>query len=116
MRAYEIRGGGLDGLALVDRPDPPLGAGQVRVRMRAASLNYRDLKVAEQVTRTIVPLSDGAGDVVEVGPGVTRVAPGDRVMGSFFQGWIDGPFDPAVRRSSLGGGRDGVLAERVVLE
>ncbi len=115
MRAYEIRGGGLDGLALVDRPDPPLGAGQVRVRMRAASLNYRDLKVAEQATRTIVPLSDGAGDVVEVASGVTRVAPGDRVMGSFFQGWIDGPFDPAVRRTSLGGGRDGVLAERVVL-
>jgi NADPH:quinone reductase-like Zn-dependent oxidoreductase len=116
MRAYEIRGGGLDGLALVDRPDPPLAPGQVRVRVRAASLNYRDLKVAEQVTRTIVPLSDGAGDVIEVGPRVTAVRPGDRVAGSFFQGWVDGPFDPAVRRTSLGGGRDGVLAERVVLE
>lgn len=116
MRAYEIRGGGLDGLALVDRPEPPMGPGQVRVRMRAASLNYRDLKVAEQVTRPRVPLSDGAGDVLEVGPGVTTVRVGDRVAGSFFQGWIDGPFDPAVRRTSLGGGRDGVLAEQVILE
>src|SRR5512142_1554561 len=108
MRAYEIRGGGIDGLTLVDRPDPHPGPRQVVVRMRAASLNYRDLKVAEQVSRPLVPLSDGAGEVVEVGPGAVALRPGDRVAGAFFQGWLDGPFDPSMRRSALGGGRDGV--------
>ena len=116
MRAFEVRGGGIEGLTLVERPEPRPGPEQVVVRMRAASLNYRDLKVAEQVKRPTVPLSDGAGEVVEVGAAVTTLKPGDRVAGSFFQGWIDGPFDPAMGRSSLGGGRDGVLAERVLLE
>jgi NADPH:quinone reductase-like Zn-dependent oxidoreductase len=95
----------------------------VRVRIRATSLNYRDLLVASGTyarggppRRPLVPLSDGAGEVVEVGPGVTRLRPGDRVAGAFFQRWVDGPFDAEKGASALGGAVDGVLAEEVVLE
>jgi NADPH:quinone reductase-like Zn-dependent oxidoreductase len=124
MRAWELRGDGLDTLGLAERASPRPGPGQVRVRMRAASLNYRDLLVASgqyarggPPKRPLVPLSDGAGEIVEVGPGVTTLRVGDRVMGSFFQRWIDGPFTPDLAASALGGGsQDGVLAEEVVLE
>jgi len=123
MRAWELRGDGLDTLTLAERASPRPGPGQVRVRMRAASLNYRDLLVASgqyarggPPKRPLVPLSDGAGEVVELGPGVTDLRLGDRVMGSFFQRWIDGPFAPDLAASALGGGsQDGVLAEEVVL-
>ncbi len=123
MRAWELRGNGLETLALAEREPPRPGPGQVVVRMRAASLNYRDLLVAGgsyarggPPRRPLVPLSDGAGEVVEVGPGVTRLRPGDRVAGAFFQKWIDGPFDAEKGASALGGAIDGVLAEQVVLE
>jgi NADPH:quinone reductase-like Zn-dependent oxidoreductase len=124
MRAWELRGDGVETLAVGERETPRPGPGQVRVRMRAASLNYRDLLVADgkyarggPSRRPLVPLSDGAGEVVEVGPGVTALRPGDRVMGAFFQRWIDGPFTPELAASALGGGStDGVLAEEVVLE
>ncbi len=122
MRAWELRGAGLDTLALVERPAPRPGPGQVRVRIRATSLNYRDLLVAEGRYRRgtlklpLVPLSDGAGEVVEAGPGVTRVGPGDRVAGAFFQRWVDGPFGADQGASALGGAIDGVLAEEVILE
>ncbi len=122
MRAYELRGGSLDQLALAERPTPRPGPGQVRVRIRAASLNYRDLLVATgrygrgQPLYPLIPLSDGAGEVVEVGPGVSRLRPGDRVAGAFFQTWVDGPFTREHAASALGGAIDGVLAEEVVLE
>jgi NADPH:quinone reductase-like Zn-dependent oxidoreductase len=122
MRAYELRSGGLDSLAVVERPSPRPGPGQVSVRIRATSLNYRDLMVASgsygrgQPRYPLIPLSDGAGEVLEVGPGVTRLRPGDRVAGAFFQKWVDGPFGEAAGASALGGGIDGVLAEEVVLE
>ncbi len=123
MRAWELRGNGVDTLALVERERPRPGPGQVLVRIRAASLNYRDLLVASGTyarggppRRPLVPLSDGAGEVVAVGPGVTRLRPGDRVAGAFFQRWIDGPFDAGKGASALGGAIDGVLAEEVVLE
>src|SRR6185436_18061776 len=64
----------------------------------------------------LVPLSDGAGEVIEVGSGVTRVAPGDRVAGTFFQNWVDGPFDASHGATALGGAIDGVLAEQVVFD
>lgn len=123
MRVWELRGDGVETLALVERDAPRPGPGQVRVRIRAASLNYRDLLVASGAyarggpqKRPLVPLSDGAGEVVELGAGVDWLSPGDRVMGSFFQRWIDGPFAPALAGSALGGGStDGVLAEEVVL-
>ena len=122
MRAYELRGESLDTLVAVERPIPRPGSGQVRVRIRATSLNYRDLLIAdghygrEGAKLPVVPLSDGAGEVVEIGPGVTRLAPGDRVASTFFQAWSDGPFDSEKAASALGGALDGVLAEQVLLE
>lgn len=122
MKTYELRGKGLDALTLAERPEPRPGPGQVLVRMRAASLNYRDLLIAKgqygrgELRYPLVPLSDGAGEVVEVGPGVTQLAVKDRVAGAFFQKWVDGPFDPEKGNSALGGAIDGVLSEYVVLE
>ena len=87
--------GDLDGLRMEERPDPRPGPGQVRIRVRAAALNYRDLLIikgiySRNLALPLVPLSDGAGEVVEVGPGVTRFAVGARVAGIFMQTWIDG--------------------------
>src|SRR5688572_24250034 len=122
MRAYELRGNGIETLALVERPAPEPGPGQVLVRVRAVSLNYRDLLIARgtypfgQPKLPLVPLSDGAGEVIEIGPGVTGLVRGDRVIGAFFQRWIDGPLDPDKAASAQGGAIDGVLAEHVVFE
>jgi NADPH:quinone reductase-like Zn-dependent oxidoreductase len=121
MRAWEIRGGfGIDKLALAERTDPSPGAGQVLVRMKAWSLNYRDLLVVKgqynpRLKLPFVPLSDGAGEVAAIGPGVSRVKPGDRVAGLFMQSWLAGPLTDAVSRSALGGALEGILAEQVVL-
>jgi NADPH:quinone reductase-like Zn-dependent oxidoreductase len=121
MRAYELRATGLENLVLVERPQPNAAAGEVVVRMRAASLNYRDLLVAKgrygrgTPKFPLVPLSDGAGEVVEVGAGVERVKRGERVVGSFFRDFIDGPPDEHKRAAALGGNVDGVLAEYVAL-
>ncbi|HZU84082.1 MAG TPA: NAD(P)-dependent alcohol dehydrogenase [Polyangiaceae bacterium] len=122
MRTYELRAKSLESLTLVERPSPRPGPGQVVVRVRAASLNYRDLLVATgryplgEPRLPLVPLSDAAGEVVETGAKVTLVKPGDRVAGAFFQKWIDGPFDAEKAGSALGGAIDGVLSEYVVLE
>jgi NADPH:quinone reductase-like Zn-dependent oxidoreductase len=121
MRAYELRGKGIEHLVLVERPTPRPGPGQVLVRVRAASLNYRDLLIVRGAypfgapRLPLVPLSDGAGDVVELGAGVTRLAVGDRVIGAFFQRWIDGPLGERAA-SALGGAIDGVLAEYAIFE
>lgn len=121
MRVYELRGTGLDQLVCVERPMPKPGPGQVLVRVHAASLNYRDLLIARgkygrgTLRYPLVPLSDGAGEVIEVGAGVSGVAPGDRVAGTFFQNWTEGPFEASAGASALGGSIDGVLAEQVVL-
>lgn len=104
---------------MVERPNPRPGPSQVLLRVRAASLNYRDQAIAlgayvgGAVARDTIPLSDGAGEVTEVGPGVTRVRPGDRVMGLFNQIPPDGP--PFGTRAALGAPLDGVLAEQIVL-
>jgi NADPH:quinone reductase-like Zn-dependent oxidoreductase len=122
VRAVEIRDGfGFDNLKVVDRPDPVAGAGQVVVRVRAASLNYRDLMTVRgeynpKQKLPLVPGSDAAGEVVAVGPGVTRVAPGDRVIPTFAQRWLGGSPTPARIRSTLGGPLDGVFAEKIALD
>lgn len=122
MRAVEIRGGfGLANLALVERPDPRPGAGQVLVRLRAASLNYRDLLMAEgkynpKQKLPLIPGSDGVGEIVAVGEGVTRVQPGDRVCGIFAQKWLAGTPNRDRLRSTLGGPLDGTLAELAVFD
>jgi NADPH:quinone reductase-like Zn-dependent oxidoreductase len=120
MQLYEIRDGfGFENLRRAERPEPKPGTGQVLVRVRAASLNYRDLLVVKgaynpKMPLPRVPLSDAAGVVEAVGPGVTRVKVGQRVAGIFMQTWIDGEVDEAKARSALGGAIDGVLAEYVV--
>ncbi len=122
MRLFELRQAtGIDSLTLTERADPRPGPGQVLVRMRAASLNYRDLIVVTGgmgpgLPLPLIPLSDGAGEVVEVGAGVKRVKPGDRVAGTFFQRWVTGPITDEAAATALGGAIDGVLAELVVFE
>lgn len=119
MKAYEIQEPfGIDALTLVERPEPQPGPGQVLVRIRAVSLNYRDLLVVKGVWRPTsprIPASDGVGEVVAVGEGVTRIRTGDRVAGIFLPGWIDGEVTPEkLQTPSLGGvGLDGTLAEYV---
>ncbi len=122
MRAYEVAKGskGVDGLRLAERPDPKPGWHQVVVRVRATSLNFRDLAVVlgvypgPQADAGLIPLSDGAGEVVEIGEGVTRFKKGDRVASTFFQGWVDGPPRPGF--PALGAATvDGMLAEKVCL-
>jgi NADPH:quinone reductase-like Zn-dependent oxidoreductase len=121
MKADEVHGAtGLDGLALnASRPDPQPGHGQILVRMRAAALNYRDqgvVKGAYGYTKfPVIPLSDGAGEVVSVGSGVTQFKAGDRVTSTFFVNWTGGSMPAHASRNSLGGMVDGVLAEYAVL-
>ncbi|MBV8267137.1 MAG: NAD(P)-dependent alcohol dehydrogenase, partial [Planctomycetaceae bacterium] len=121
MRAYRIHDyAGLEAFRREELSTPKPGPGQALVRIHATSLNYRDLLVAKglysrQLPLPLVPLSDGAGEVVEVGPGVTRVKPGDRVAPSFMQAWIEGGPTEEKAKSALGGTIDGVLAELVVL-
>jgi len=122
MKVYEIPAGGrsLDELRRVERPDPEPGPGQVLVRVRAASLNFRDQAVVTgnyfggAVPRDTIPLSDGAGEVVSTGRGVTGLRTGDRVASTFFLGWIDGP--PAGTYSARGSPADGILAEYALLD
>jgi NADPH:quinone reductase-like Zn-dependent oxidoreductase len=119
MKQFEIAEFGIDGLKLRDSEIPRPGPGQVLVRMAAASLNYRDLRVVQgsynpRLKRPMRPLSDGAGVVEEIGPGVERWKKGDRVAGIFMQKWIDGPVTREKGNSALGGAIDGVLAEYVV--
>jgi NADPH:quinone reductase-like Zn-dependent oxidoreductase len=111
---------GLDGLGVRAQPRPTPGPGQVLVRVRAASLNRRDLMLMDgtyplPATPGVVPLSDGVGDVVAVGPGVVRAAVGDRVTGTYFRRWVAGPQRPADVREQYGANHDGWLAGYVVL-
>jgi NADPH:quinone reductase-like Zn-dependent oxidoreductase len=121
VRAFEIQKRfGLDALTLVERPDPIPLSGQVLVRVKAVSLNYRDLLTVQGLYNPkqplpLVPLSDAAGEVIRVGEGVTRVKVGDRVTSLLAQKWLSGPPTRAKLRASLGGPLDGVLADRVVL-
>ncbi|MBS0334590.1 MAG: NAD(P)-dependent alcohol dehydrogenase [Proteobacteria bacterium] len=110
MRALSVtEPWGLDRLELVEAPDPAPGPGEVLVRMRAVSLNYRDMLMVQGLygrvpggTGAITPFSDGCGVIEAVGPGVTRVKPGDRVATLFFQRWISGPPNLDKLSSSLG--------------
>ena len=119
-RAWEVAESfGLESLRLVEREDEPLLPGQVRVKMRAASLNFRDLLMVKghydpRQQLPLIPLSDGAGEVVELGPGVTRFALGDRVAAACAPTWIAGEPTRERIRTTLGGPLDGTLAsERV---
>ena len=116
MKAFEIGEFGIDNLVLVERETPQVTPGHVLVKMTAASLNYRDLMVVKaqynpKMKRPMIPLSDGAGIVEEVGPDVTRFKKGDRVVGCFMQKWIEGPITREKSGSALGGAINGVLQE-----
>ena len=119
MRRYHFNGKGVDALELRDDPIPEPAHGQVLVRVRANSLNQRDLMVLRGVlplAPDVVPLSDGAGEVIAVGPGVRRVGVGDRVVAAFRQGWVSGKLDPALRGAAdLGAAIDGMLGEWALL-
>lgn len=121
MRAMEVQGEyGLDNLRLAERETPKPGPGEALIKMRAASLNYRDLAIVSGMggggyALPLVPLSDGCGEVVETGDGVTRLAAGDKVAPSFFQGWIAGPPTPAALGTSVGGPIDGCAEDYLCL-
>jgi NADPH:quinone reductase-like Zn-dependent oxidoreductase len=121
MKAYELQSkSGLDSLTRTERQDPRPGPGQILMRMRAWSLNFRDLSVARgayggPAAKGLIPLSDGVGEVIEIGAGVTRVKPGERVAGIFMQGFIAGGITAHALGTALGGAIDGMLAEHVVL-
>jgi NADPH:quinone reductase-like Zn-dependent oxidoreductase len=120
MRAWSLSAPGLEHLSMEERRDPTPGRGEVLVRIKAASLNYRDLMIASgRYSRgaryPLIPLSDGAGEIAAVGSDVTAWRVGDRVATSFFSGWVDGPQTPERSATALGGSVDGVLAEAIVL-
>lgn len=121
MRAIELQAFGTTGLRLVDRPTPEPGPGEVRIRMRACSLNYRDWMMCSGTYNPrqplpLVPLSDGVGIIDAVGVGVTTRKVGERVIGLFNQAWQDGEATQDMLKASLGGPLDGMLREYAVLK
>lgn len=117
MKAFELQEFGIAGLRQVEMERPPAGPGQVMVKFHAASLNYRDVMVVDgtynpRMRLPAIPLSDAAGEVVEVGTGVTKWKPGDRVCSTVIPAWIDGGPTAATARSAIGAGNaPGVLRE-----
>ncbi len=121
MMVWQLEGGfGEQFLKNVQRPDPIPGPGEIVVKVRAVSLNYRDLLITKGLYNPKLPLprilcSDGAGEVHAVGPGVSRVQTGDRVAGTFHQKWYAGTLTEPAARSALGGEIDGMLAQYALL-
>ncbi len=117
MKAYEIEQCGIDNLRVVERETPRPDAGEVLVKMHAASLNYRDVMVVSgtynpRMKLPAIPFSDGAGEVVEIGEGVSKWNVGDRVCSIVIAGWIDGGPSAETAKTAIGaGGSDGVLSE-----
>ncbi|MGA0073402.1 MAG: zinc-dependent alcohol dehydrogenase family protein [Steroidobacteraceae bacterium] len=121
MKAWQIKDrAGIDGLSLEEVRAPRPGPEDIVVRVRAVSLNYRDLVHVHGLMGAdqwpLVPCSDGAGEVIAVGDRVDRFRVGDRVVGTFFQDWINGPITEPVMESALGGTAPGVLTEQVTLK
>lgn len=120
-RAYELAGFDMNSLSIKERSSVQLKSTQVRVKVRAVSLNFRDLLVVKglysrALPLPLVPVSDGAGEVIEVGSEVQKWKVGDKVAAAFMQKWISGPIDAEGASSALGGNIDGMLAEYVVLD
>lgn len=122
MKVFQIQDDwSIDNLTLTQRPEPQVGPGQLVLRMKAAALNYRDLLVPQRGygaltgTLPLIPISDGVGEVVTKGAGVSRVDVGDRVCPLMIQSWISGPPTADRLSATLGGPLDGVMAEYMVL-
>ncbi|MFC5861663.1 NAD(P)-dependent alcohol dehydrogenase [Acidicapsa dinghuensis] len=120
VQQWQISSFGIDSLTLVERDSPAPGSGRVKIRVHAVSLNYRDLMVVQglynpKLALPRVPCSDGAGEVIAVGDGVTQWKAGDRIAGIFMQNWLDGDPNPTKTKGALGGDIDGMLATEVVL-
>ncbi len=116
MKTYEINKFGIENLTLTERDVPKPNRDEVLVKFHTFSLNYRDLMMVKglynpKLKTPLVPFSDGAGEVVEIGENVTKFKVGDRVMPIFMQGWADGAINFEKRRTALGGDIDGVLCE-----
>jgi NADPH:quinone reductase-like Zn-dependent oxidoreductase len=122
MRRWEMSGGfGVAHLASANCDERELRGGEVRLQVRAVSLNYRDLLMIDgqydpRLPLPLVPASDGVGEVLELGAGVTELAVGDRVCPMFVPGWVDGPPDAGAVGRSRGGRTAGMLSERVVVD
>ena len=123
MKTYEVKDAfGLENLRLVDRPEPKPGPRQILVKVKATSINYRDLLLVQgfynpKQPLPIVPFSDGAGEVVDIGDAVRRFGVGDRVASSFFQNWESGkPTTERVVPSAMGSPLDGMLTQYIALE
>jgi NADPH:quinone reductase-like Zn-dependent oxidoreductase len=121
MRVWQISSFGVDSLEFVERPTPTPEPGEVLVKVRAISFNYRDLLVVKgqynpKLKLPRIPCSDGAGEVVAIGEGVTLWKTGDRVAPIFMQNWLDGPPTAAKSRRALGGDIDGMLTEFIAVK
>lgn len=121
MRAFELDGPGAAALRIVERPVPEPGPNEIVVRVRAASLNYRDLEIVQnrfnrRFAYPLVPLSDASGEIVAIGPAVRRFSVGNRVTTTFWQGWTGGSADLADAARQLGGAMQGVLADYITLD
>ena len=120
MQAYQISQFGVENLEPTTLPDPQPGPHQILIRVHAISLNYRDLSIVRglynpKMHLPRIPCSDGSGEVIAVGDGVTQVRVGDRVAGIFMQNWLDGDLTAAKAKGALGGDIDGMFAQLVVL-
>jgi NADPH:quinone reductase-like Zn-dependent oxidoreductase len=115
MRVVELTGPGLDAMRIAERPSGKLQRGQVKVKVRAASLNYRDVLVAKGFLPLIyprIPLSDAVGEVVELGEAVMRVAIGDRVCPIYYPDWISGVIAPEKFARRRGVDQDSGFSDR----
>lgn len=116
MKTYEINEFGIESLTLAERDEPKPAGNEVLVKFHAFSLNYRDLMMVKgsynpKLKTPMIPFSDGAGEVVEVGENITKFKIGDKVTPIFMQTWVEGAIDFEKRNSALGGAIDGVLTE-----
>ncbi len=122
MKAWQRQGPGLDNIKRVELPVPTAGLGQILVKVKAVSLNYRDKAIADGIylphlmTEPFIPVSDAAGEVVAIGDKVTKFKAGDRVISHMFTEWLDGAPNQDYGPSALGGPKDGGLAEYLLLE